>query len=299
MSERASEPASARVSTQPHAPSSLQHASGAGPAVGSVPVTVIIAARNEADEIGECVRSVAWAREVLVVENDSTDETVAVARAAGATVFSHPFVTIGAQRNAAIARATQPWILVVDADERGTPALGGEVSRLVAAPPDARGGAVRAYRAPRRNFFFGREIRHGGWERDRPVRLFDAALRYDERPVHEHVIVDGEPGSLGEPLLHTPYASLDEYFEKLGRYSRSWAEQHYARGRRASLADLLVRPLGRVLSMLVLRGGWRDGGHGVVLAALAAVSVAAKYAQLWSLARRGDGGVGGPPQKTR
>lgn len=299
MSERASEPASARVSTQPHAPPGPQRATTAGPAEGSVPVTVIIAARNEADEIGDCVRSVAWAREVLVVENDSTDETVAVARAAGATVFSHPFVTIGAQRNAAIARATQPWILVVDADERGTPALGGEVSRLVAAPPDARGGAVRAYRAPRRNYFFGREIRHGGWERDRPVRLFDAALRYDERPVHEHVIVDGEPGSLGEPLLHTPYASLDEYFEKLGRYSRSWAEQHYARGRRAGLADLLVRPLGRVLSMLVLRGGWRDGGHGVVLAALAAVSVAAKYAQLWSLARRGDAGVGGPPQKTR
>ncbi len=299
MSEPTSERAIERVSAPPHATAGLQGASGAGPAEGSVPVTVIIAARNEADEIGDCVRSVAWAREVLVVENDSTDDTVAVARAAGATVFSHPFTTIGAQRNAAIARATQPWILVVDADERGTPALGAEVSRLVATPPDASGGAVRAYRAPRRNFFFGREIRHGGWERDRPVRLFDATLRYDERPVHEHVIVEGAHGTLGEPLLHTPYATLDEYFEKLGRYSRSWAEQHYARGRRAGLSDLLVRPLGRVVSMLVLRGGWRDGGHGVVLAALAAVSVAAKYAHLWSLARRGDGGVGGPPQKTR
>lgn len=298
-SEQTGERVSARVSARPHATAGLTRATGAGPDDGTVPVTVIIAARNEADEIGDCVRSVAWAREVLVVENDSTDDTVAVARAAGATVFSHPFTTIGAQRNAAIARATQSWILVVDADERGTPAVGAEVSRLVATPPDARGGAVRAYRAPRRNFFFGREIRHGGWERDRPVRLFDATLRYDERPVHEHVIVEGETGTLGEPLLHTPYATLDEYFEKLGRYSRSWAEQHYARGRRAGLADVLVRPVGRVLSMLVLRGGWRDGGHGVVLAALAAVSVAAKYAQLWALARRGAGGVGGPPPKTR
>lgn len=275
---------------------------------GSVPVSVVIAARNEAGDIGECVRSVAWAREVLVVENDSTDDTVREARDAGATVFSHPFTTIGAQRNAAIARATQRWILVVDADERGTPALGEEVARLVASPSAATDGAggtpalPRAYRAPRRNFFFGREIRHGGWERDRPVRLFDAALRYDERPVHEHVIVDGAVGTLREPLLHTPYASLDEYMEKLVRYSRAWAEQHYARGRRAGASDLVVRPMGRVFSMLLLRGGWRDGMHGVVLASLAAVSVAAKYAQLWAMERRarGAGGdVGGPPQMTR
>lgn len=277
---------------------------------GSVPVSVVIAARNEAGDIGECVRSVAWAREVLVVENDSTDDTVREARDAGATVFSHPFTTIGAQRNAAIARATQRWILVVDADERGTPALGEEVARLVASPSAATDGAggtpalPRAYRAPRRNFFFGREIRHGGWERDRPVRLFDAALRYDERPVHEHVIVDGAVGTLREPLLHTPYASLDEYMEKLVRYSRAWAEQHYARGRRAGASDLVVRPMGRVFSMLLLRGGWRDGMHGVVLASLAAVSVAAKYAQLWAMERRARGGggggdVGGPPQMTR
>lgn len=272
---------------------------GATLPAGSVPVTVIIAARNEAGEIGDCVRSVSWAREVLVVENDSTDGTIDEARAAGATVFRHPFTTIGAQRNAAIERATQPWILVVDADERGTPALGAEVARLVTSPPAASSGAPRAYRAPRRNFFFGREIRHGGWERDRPVRLFEAALRYDERPVHEHVIVEGTAATLGEPLLHTPYATLDEYFEKLGRYSRSWAEQHFARGRRAGLADLLVRPVGRVVSMLLLRGGWRDGMHGVVLAALAGMSVAAKYAQLWALARRGADRVGGPPQKTR
>lgn len=275
---------------------------------GSVPVSVVIAARNEAGDIGECVRSVAWAREVLVVENDSTDDTVREARDAGATVFSHPFTTIGAQRNAAIARATQRWILVVDADERATPALGEEVARLVVSPSAATGGTngtpalPRAYRAPRRNFFFGREIRHGGWERDRPVRLFDAALRYDERPVHEHVIVDGEVGTLREPLLHTPYASLDEYMEKLVRYSRAWAEQHYARGRRAGASDLVVRPMGRVFSMLLLRGGWRDGMHGVVLASLAAVSVAAKYAQLWAMERRARGGggdAGGPPQKTR
>lgn len=267
---------------------------GSPPAPGSVPVTVVIAAHDEEAEIGDCVRSVAWAREVLVVENDSTDDTIARGRAAGATVFSHPFRSIGAQRNAAIARATQRWILVVDADERGTPALAAEVARLVSGAATAA-PAERAYRAPRRNFFMGREIAHGGWERDRPVRLFEATLRYDERPVHEHVIVEGAIGTLREPLLHTPYASLDEYFEKLRRYSRWWAVQNLARGRRVRVSDLVLRPAARLFSMLVLRGGWRDGMHGVVVASLAAVSVAAKYAQLWALQLEGAGGTRGAP----
>lgn len=254
-----------------------------GPGARSVPVTVVIAAHDEAAEIAACIASVRWARQVLVVENDSTDATVAEALAAGAEVFSHPFVTIGGQRNAAIARAREPWILVLDADERGTPSFGEAVARVVRAAPAS--GAARAYRVRRRNFFFGREIVHGGWERDRPVRLFDAALRYDDRPVHEHVLVDGALGTLDEPLLHVPYATLDEYFEKLARYSRAWAEQHHARGRRARVRDLVLRPLGRVVSMLVVRGGWRDGVHGVVLAALAGMSVAAKYAQLWARER--------------
>ena len=131
-----------------------------------VPVTVVIAAHNEAAQIEACVRSVGWAAEILVVENDSSDDTVARARSAGASVFSHPFRTIGAQRNAAIARARHPWILVLDADERATPALGAEVARHLAQ------SGVDAFRVRRRNWFLGEEIRHSGWDRDRPVRLF-------------------------------------------------------------------------------------------------------------------------------
>ena len=252
----------------------------------TVPVSVVIAARDEAAEIGDCVESVRWAAEVMVVESDSRDDTVARARAAGAVVLQHPFTTIGSQRNAAIVRAAQEWILVVDADERGTPELAAAVLRAIGTP-----SGPAAWRAPRRNFFLGREIRHGGWERDRPVRLFRRDLRYDERPVHEHVIVAGPIGTLDAPLLHTPYASLAEYFDKLHRYSRWWAEQNLRRGRRASLADLTVRPLARFVTMLVARQGWRDGAHGVVIAVLGAMSVAAKYVQLWAL-QRGRGSPG-------
>ena len=252
-----------------------------------VPCSVVIAAKDEADDIAECIASVAWAAEVIVVENDSADDTVTLARAAGAVVFSHPFTTIGRQRNAAIARARHEWILVVDADERGTPALGDEVRRVIAAGP-----SPVAFRVRRRNFFLGREIRHGGWERDRPVRLFRATMRYDERPVHEHVLVQGPVSDLAEPMIHYPYASIGEYFAKLERYSRWWAEQNAARGRRTRAWTIAIKPPARFLSMYVLRGGFLDGAAGVIVAALAAMSVAAKYARLWELGRRPPAGGG-------
>ena len=203
-------------------------------------------------------------------------------------MFSHPFRTIAAQRNAAIGRARPPWIFVLDADERATPAVGAAVARRI-----QDGG--EAWRVKRRNWFLGREIRHSGWDRDRPVRLFRSSLRYDERPVHEHVITTSDPGTLAEPMLHQPYKNLGEFFEKLPRYSRDWAEQNHARGRNVSVFTLLVRPQARFLSTLLLRGGWRDGWQGVLISALAAVSVASKYAHLWALnhrempARGGDG----------
>lgn len=252
-----------------------------GPRDPKVPVTVVIAARNAAAHIGPCVASVAgWADEVLVVENDSTDETVLLASVEGATVFSHPFSTIGGQRNAAIERARHDWILVLDADERCTAALADEVARVIAA-----GGPAEAYRVRRRNFFLGREIRHGGWERDRPVRLFRGWLRYDPRPVHEHVVLRSAPSALPAPMLHYTYSSLDEYFEKFSRYSAWWAEQSFERGRRASALAVLVRPPARFLSMYLLRLGFLDGAPGLVLAVLAAMSVGAKYARLWGLGR--------------
>ncbi|MBA3343544.1 MAG: glycosyltransferase family 2 protein [Gemmatimonadaceae bacterium] len=248
----------------------------------SVDVSVVIAARNEASNIEACMASVRWAREILVVENDSIDDTLGIATRAGASVFSNPFSTIGAQRNAAIDRATSDWILVLDADERATDALGKAVRSTIASP------AHEAYRIPRRNFFLGREIRHGGWERDRPVRLFRRSLRYDASRVHERVETLGAPGVLSEPLLHYTYTSLDQYFEKFDRYSKWWAADRFARGRRAGPVDVFFRPRLRFFSMYVLRGGWMDGAAGAVLASLASASVLAKYARLWALSRKDE-----------
>jgi glycosyltransferase involved in cell wall biosynthesis len=250
----------------------------------AVEVTVVIAARNEAANIVECIESVRWAREILVVENDSTDDTVDLARRAGATVISQAFSTIGGQRNAAFERAASDWILVVDADERGTEELGAEIQRTITEPRH------EAYRIRRRSFFLGREIRHGGWEAARPIRLVRRALRYNSARVHEHIDAEGPVGELAESLLHYTYTTLSQYFEKLGRYSQWWAEDRFERGRRAGIMTLLLRPPARFFSMYVIRGGWMDGAPGVVVALLGSVSVLAKYAALWALGDKPDKG---------
>ena len=251
-------------------------------ATDKVAVTVIIAARNEAANIEQCVSSVAWAREIIIVENDSTDNTVELAKAAGAMVMSNPFVTIGAQRNAAIGRASSEWILVVDADERACPELGEEIRSLIKRP------TANAYRVPRRNFFLGTEIRHGGWDHDRPVRLFKSNLRYESSRVHEHVEVDGAVGELKNALTHEPYASLDSYMEKLDRYSRWWAEDRFERGKRTHPVSAWARSRLRFASMYVLKLGFLDGEAGVILSALASMSVMTKYARLWELQKRNE-----------
>lgn len=244
---------------------------------GSSDVTVVIAAHDESANIEACIASVDWAREVIVVENDSLDDTIDRARGAGATVINPKFTTIGAARNHGIERAKTGWILVLDADERCTLELAEEIIKVVADP-----GSASAFRVPRRNFFLGKEIRHGGWEKDKPIRLFRRELRYNASLVHEHVDVrSGTIGEVRNKLLHYTYISLAQYFEKFDRYSRWWADQNFAKGRRGSAAAIVFKPPARFFSMYLLRGGFRDGAHGLVLACLAAASVMAKYARLW------------------
>jgi len=248
---------------------------------GSSDVTAVIAAHNESANIEACIASLDWVREVIVVENDSADDTIDRARSAGATVISPTFTTIGAARNNAIERVQTPWVLVLDADERCTPELATEIRERVKLPGDNV-----AFRIPRRNYFLGKEIRHGGWGSDKPIRLFRREIRYNANLVHEHVdVTRGAIGEVRNSLLHYTYTSLDQYFEKFDRYSKWWAQQNFANGRRTTAAAVLFKPPARFVSMYFLKGGFRDGGHGLILASLAAASVLAKYARLWERSR--------------
>ena len=248
-------------------------------------LTVLVPTGNEEANLRACLESVRWADELFVVDSFSKDRTVEIAKEFGARVVQHEYVNSAAQKNWAIPQATHDWVLVLDADERMTPELAEEVRALLAAPG---GPAAAAYRVSRRTFFFGREIRHCGWDTDSVVRLFrkDQA-RYPEQWVHADMQVDGPVARLAGRLDHYTYSSMAQYFEKFGRYTTWAAKDLRERGRRATIFNLVTRPLARFLKMYFLRLGFLDGAAGAVLCGLAACSVFTKYAKLWEMQRAG------------
>ncbi|MHC5058462.1 MAG: glycosyltransferase family 2 protein [Planctomycetota bacterium] len=250
----------------------------------SAPVTAIVMTKDEEEMLPGCLETLAWADELLVVDSGSADRTVEIARAAGARVEAHPYEGQGQQSNWAIDRASNDWIFLLDADERASEKLVGEVRALLARD----GGPPRnAYRIPRRSRFLGRRIRFGGWGRDYVTRLFrrDRA-RYPEEAVHVDVVAEGRVGKLKGFIDHDTCRTLDEYFDKFGRYTTASAEKLFRKGRRAGLFALLVRPAFRFFRMFVLRAGLLDGRDGAVVAGLAAASVFVKYVKLRELQRR-------------
>jgi glycosyltransferase involved in cell wall biosynthesis len=246
------------------------------------PLTVVIPTLNEASHIVECVRSAAWAAEIIVADKESTDGTADKARAAGARVLSGTWPTVGAQRNAAIAVAQHPWVFALDADERITPPVADAVTRAVAAP------GHEAYAVHRRNVYLGRVMRHAGWGNDWVVRLFRRERRFLEQRAHEHVEPHRDVGRLAGSLEHFPYRDLAHHLQKAQRHAAWGAEDLAERGRRASLVDLLFRPPLRFLRTYFLQLGLLDGWHGAVLSGVASVTVLIKYARLWELQRSAD-----------
>ena len=248
--------------------------------MAAVPLSVVIPVLDEGDQIEESVSLLAWADEVIVADGGSRDGTVALARAAGATVLEHTGPTIAAQRNAAIARARNRWVFALDADERIPVALRDELSAVVDSP------GHQAYQVRRQNFYLGRELTRGRWGRDWVTRLFTCDRRYVERRVHEGLEAVRDVGRLRTPLLHTPYRDLQHQIEKMSRYARWGAEDMFERGERASAWDLSGRPLGRFLRAYLLQGGCLEGRFGLVTSILGGYTAFLKYAHLWELERR-------------
>ena len=241
------------------------------------PLSVLVPTRNEELNVRACLESVRWAEEVVVVDSGSTDRTVPVARSIADRVLEHEYVNSAAQKNWAIPQLTHRWVLIVDADERVTPALRKEIERILDDPARANGYWIR-----RANRFLGRPIESAGWQRDKVLRLFDRTKgAYEPLHVHAEVRIEGRVGMLVERLTHDTYADLDRYFEKFSRYTKWSAADLKQRGIRASAARLLVRPWMRFFRMYVLEGGFREGRHGIVLCMLAAFSVFTKYARRW------------------
>ncbi len=242
-------------------------------------LTVTIVCLNEQEKIRACLESVAWADEIVVCDSGSRDETLAICAQYTDRIYTDPWRGFAAHKNLALERASHPWVLSLDADERVTPALERHIRRILDGPAEADG-----YYIPRQNYFLGRWIRHGGWYPDYVLRLFRRGRgRFRERAVHEAVAVDGPTAYLDAALEHHTYDSIAAYVARMDRYSALAAEEMRRAGIGFRGRDLVWRPPAAAFKMYLLRRGFRDGIHGLALAGLYGAYTFVKYLKLWEL----------------
>jgi glycosyltransferase involved in cell wall biosynthesis len=238
---------------------------------------------NEADRIEDCLRSLDFCDEIIVVDSGSSDATATRAAALGARVLTRSFDGYRRQKDFAVQQAAHDWVLCLDADERVTPAL----RAAIEAARSQGFAAATGYRFARATEYFGAFLRHGNAYPDRVLRLFDRRRGgwRGEREIHEHVSVDGPVQRLDGDLEHRAYRSLADQLTRLERYARLMAEYEHARGRRARLWNLLLNPAWRFVRGYWLRGGFRDGWRGLIYAWVEANYVRQKFIKLWLLER--------------
>jgi glycosyltransferase involved in cell wall biosynthesis len=241
------------------------------------PLSAILITRNAAAQLPDCLASLAFCDEIVVVDSGSDDATPELARQLGARVVETSWRGFGPQKQFAVDQASHDWVLCIDADERVSDPLRQTIVGELAAPRRS------AYRFARCNRFMGRYLRHGEGYPDWSLRLFDRRqARWSDDAVHEKVLTDATVGTLPGDLLHDSAESLDAYFAKQNRYSTLAAEAAVASGRRAGAGQVVLSPLVRFLKFYFLRLGFLDGVPGLVHILIGCGASFAKYAKMLS-----------------
>lgn len=239
-------------------------------------LSVIIICKNEEQHIQACLESVAWADEIIVLDSGSTDSTLEICSQFTDKVEVTDWPGFGAQKNRALSKATQPWVLSIDADERITESSKNEILQVI-----QNQDSLDGYHLPRSSNFCGRFMRHSGWYPDYVLRLFRREkAQFTNDVVHERVICNSKTGHLTQPILHYTYDSLDQAVEKANLYSTLGAEKLLAEGKKSSLGKAMAKGVWAFIRTYLLRKGFLDGKHGFMLAIVNAEATYYKYAKL-------------------
>lgn len=247
----------------------------------TVRLSVAIITLNEEHNLADCLASVSFADEIVVVDGGSSDRTCEIARDAGARVITHgEWTGFGAQKNFAIDACTGDWILSIDADERVPVALRDEIDATLRNP------ASDVYEMPRRSYYCGRFMQHSGWWPDYVRRLFRrGAARFSSAPVHESLQTDRPIGRLRNPLEHWSFRTMEQVLDKVNRYSSLSAPTVIARGGRPTVVTALLHGAAAFFRTYILKRGFLDGGHGLMLAISNAEGSYYRYVKAMLLAK--------------
>ncbi|WP_158782284.1 glycosyltransferase family 2 protein [Pantoea sp. BAV 3049] len=244
------------------------------------PLSVVLIARDAADLLPECLESVSWADEIILLDSGSSDGTPQIAARHGAKVYhSTEWHGYGKQRQLAQSYASHPMILMIDTDERVTPQLRNAIEAVLEQPP-----ADKVYSLGRRNLFLGRFMRHSGWYPDRVTRLYPRHFSYNDHQVHESLETNGSGvTALKGDLLHLTCRDFSAFQWKQFAYAEAWAKQRYHQGKRCNFFSVFSHTLGAFFKTLILRAGFLDGKQGWLLAVVNAQYTFNKYTALWAL----------------
>jgi glycosyltransferase involved in cell wall biosynthesis len=259
-----------------------------------LPISVCIISGAEVARIGRALESVAgWSSEIIVVLNQEVqDGTEEIARRYGAKVVREPWKGHIAQKNSAADKASQKWILGLDADEEVSPALREEIGRLF---ETGRGvESFAAYSFPRLCWYCERWIRHGDWYPDRQTRLWQRGkARWGGVDPHDKLLVEGAVCRLNADLYHYSRASINEHLQKIAPFSEEFVRQHLHKGGRVGIIDFVIRPLWRFVRAYFIRLGFLDGWQGYYIAVHTAFATLVRYAKLCEHCQKPPGGASG------
>jgi glycosyltransferase involved in cell wall biosynthesis len=264
--------------------------SGAGETgeTNQLPVSAFVVTYNESLNIDDCLSSVAWCNEIVVVDSESTDDTREKARRHTDRIITKPWEGHVNQKGYAMAQSTNDWVFLIDADERVSPALRDAIVAALKGVPDD----VAGFRVPRLSRYLGRWIYHGGWYPDYKLRLFRKSRgRVAGEDPHEHVEVDGRVVDLTGDLLHYTYRNLSHQLKTIDYFSDIEANNFRKAGRRPGILRMLFHPWIKFVETYIVKAGFLDGMPGFIISVATAFYVFLKYAKLWEGAHTGSGGT--------
>lgn len=242
-------------------------------------ITVNIICSNEEKNIEACLKSASWADEIVVVDGESTDRTVEIARRYTNKVLVNKWQGYAEQRQFALDNSAGDWVLVLDADERCSDGLKEEILTITKSPDNRYSG----FRIPRKNFFLGKWIKHGGWYPGYQFRFFmREKAGVSERLVHEGYVIEGETGIMKNDILHYTVQSISEFMTKVNKYSTLQAEEKSSR-KDVRFWHLLFRPVAAFFVQFFIRGGFRDGIHGLMVTNFDVITNMLTYMKIWEL----------------